>query len=104
MEILNITKEKENFLFKRREIGFDVKSAIAPSNEETRKIISEKFLAKPETIRIKKITGNYGSNVFSISANVYESEKQMLETESFSKKQKEKDKKQAAEKQKEPTK
>ena len=49
MENFNIIEQKENPLFKRKEIKFSVDAEITPSHTDTRKIISEKF-SIPEEI------------------------------------------------------
>jgi len=86
MENFNIIEQKENPLFKRKEIKFSVDAEITPSHTDTRKIISEKFSIPEENIRIKKILGKFGSKTFTISTNIYESEQDKLETEGKSKK------------------
>ncbi len=86
----NITnlEEKENPLFKRREIKFTINSEVAPSYADIRKIISKKVSTSEENIRIKKILGTFGSNNFTVSANIYESEQDKLNIEGKSKKDK----------------
>ncbi len=84
-EIINI-EEKQNPFFRRKEIKFILISEIAPNHEKVRKIISEKFSIPEENIRIGRILGRFGSNEFSISANLYESELDKLKIEGKSKK------------------
>lgn len=86
MENFNIIEEKENSLFKRKEVKFTIDAEITPSHADTRKIISEKFSVPEEKIRIKKILGKFGSKNFTISAYIYASEKDKLDTEGQSKK------------------
>ena len=71
---LNITNEKENALFNRKEISGTLNSDISPSRRDTIKILAEKFKSPEGTIKIKKITGKFGSRVFSVKANIYSSE------------------------------
>lgn len=73
MENFNIVSEKENPLFKRKEVVFTVDANITPSNAETGKFISEKFSAPIEAIKIKNILGKFGSKTFTISTNIYSS-------------------------------
>ncbi len=86
MENFNIIEERENPLFKRKEIKFSVDAEITPSHTDARKIISEKFSTNEENIRIKNILGKFGSKTFTISANIYASEQDKLDTEGQSKK------------------
>jgi len=86
MENINIIEERENPLFKRKEIKFSVDAEITPSHAKARKIISEKFSTPEENIRIKNILGKFGSKIFTISANIYASEQDKLNTEGQSKK------------------
>jgi ribosomal protein S24E len=74
MEHLKIISEKENNLFKRKEIVATLDKESSPSKEESTKLLSEKFSSKPEDIKIKKIHGKFGSKNFIIEANIYPSE------------------------------
>lgn len=86
MEEIKIIEEKENPLFKRKEIKLEVSAAVTPSHGEAREIISSKFSKPEENIRIKNILGRFGSKEFTIRANIYESEEDKLKTEGESKK------------------
>ena len=86
MENFNILEERENLLFKRKEIKFTVDAEITPSHIDVRKIISEKFSTPEENIRITNILGKFGSKTFTISTNIYASEQDKLDTEGESKK------------------
>lgn len=90
MEIINST-QKENLLLRRKEIKIDIRSKVVPTSMEAKKIISEKFSAPRENIRVKKIDGRFGSHEFTLSANIYHSQKDKDETELISKKEKEKE-------------
>ena len=74
MENFKVIEEKENPLFNRKEIQFDVQAKITPSREEIIKLISEKFSTQIENIKIKKIHGKFGSNNFNINTFIYKSE------------------------------
>lgn len=74
MENFKIIEEKENPLFNRKEIRFDVQAKITPSRIEIGKLISEKFSTQIENIKIKKIHGKFGSNNFNITTFIYKSE------------------------------
>ncbi len=88
MKNINVIEEKANPLFKRKEVKFTIDAEITPSHADTRKFISEKFSTPEENIRVKNILGKFGSKNFTISAHIYESEKDKLDTEGESKKDK----------------
>lgn len=87
MEI-KIISEKKNPLFNRKEIVLEIGSEKVPSNVESEKIVSEKFKAEPEAVKIKKIFGKFGSKNFKIQANVYSSKEEKENTEPKPKKDK----------------
>lgn len=76
-----IIEKKENPLFNRNEIILEIESEIVPSRSEVEKIISEKFSAQPETIKINKIASNFGSKIFKVTAHIYSSKKDKYSTE-----------------------
>ena len=95
---LNNINEKENKLFNRKEIQINIKAEVTPSHKEAKELISKKFSIQPENIRIKKISGKFGTKIFTISANIYPSEAEKNKIEIFSKKEAEKEKKSEPEK------
>ena len=72
MEI-NITEEKNNALFSRREIKGTVEAEITPSRAEILIALAKKFSVPEENIKIKGIRSRYGSKVFNIESNLYSS-------------------------------
>ena len=74
MENFKVTEKKENPLFNRKEIFFEVQANITPSRLETSKFFSKKFSVPVENIKIKGINGKFGSNTFSGSVFIYNSE------------------------------
>ena len=72
---LNVVEEKNNNLFKRREIRATLDSEITPSRTEVLGLVSKKFSCPIENIKIKSIKGNFGTRSFTILANIYDSEK-----------------------------
>lgn len=76
-----ILEQKENHLFKRKEIKIIVESPISPSIKDAEKIVSEKFSGNEESIKIKKVGGKFGRNTFLISANIYQSKEDKEKTE-----------------------
>jgi len=86
MENFNIIEEKSNPLFKRKEVQFSIEAEVTPSNSEVEKLISEKFSTQEENIKIKKIEGKFGSKVFKVNANIYNSKQDKEDTEPKQKK------------------
>ena len=81
MENFKIIEEKQNGLFNRKEIRGEVEEKITPSNIEVKDFLSKKYSVPRENIKIKKIQGKFGSQTFTILANIYENleDKQVLE-------------------------
>lgn len=75
MQKFKVTEEKENPLFNRKEIFFEVQADVTPSRLETSKFVSDKLSAPIENIKIKSINGKFGSNIFSGRVFIYNSEK-----------------------------
>ena len=96
MEV-KIIEETRNELFKRREIKLDIKSDSSPSNKEVEKWVSENFETDVDTIKLKGIYGNFGSQNFSVSVNIYDSFEEKDRTEIKTKKQRDTEKKVLAE-------
>ncbi|MEK6945466.1 MAG: hypothetical protein AABW63_01600 [Nanoarchaeota archaeon] len=89
IEIKHISKEFENHLFKRKEIEFEISEEKTPSKKEVTEALCKKFSKTPELVLIKKIEGKSGIKNSKVLAFIYHSRKDMDETESFSKKEKE---------------
>ena len=70
---LEITQEKENGLFNRKEIQGLISAEVAPRREDVLKILAEKFSVPQETIKIKGIHGKFGLQEFKLEANIYKS-------------------------------
>ncbi len=81
MENFKILEEKENPLFNRKEIKLSVEAEVTPSNSEAEKFISEKLSVSIENIKIKKISGRFGSKTFTIIVNIYNSKENKNGTE-----------------------
>jgi len=71
-----ILVEKQNPLFKRREIQIIMESPVSPSIKEAEKIVSEKTSSPEENIMVKKVDGKFGRTTFVISANIYKSKEE----------------------------
>ena len=81
MAELNIIEEKENALFKRKEIFADLTDEIVPKAIDVAQMLSNKYSVPLENIALKKIVGKFGSKTFEITANVYESKDDLKTTE-----------------------
>ena len=83
---LEITSENENPLFKRKEVQLSLETQITPSKNEVIESLAEKFSTQAENISIKGIHGKFGSNDFTISANIYSTKEDKEKSERKSKK------------------
>ena len=97
MEV-KIIEEKRNDLFNRKEIKLNIPSKITPSNIDVEKWIAENYKVEVNAIKIKNILGKFGSQNFSVVANVYDSFVDKERTEVKTKKQREAEKKALEEK------
>lgn len=70
---IDIIEEKRNDLFSRNEVKIKVEEEIIPSKEEARKIVADKFSVDLELVRINKIEGKFGTHLFIIEADIYDS-------------------------------
>lgn len=93
MSNLTILKQKENPLFNRKEVEVNFESNVPPKMQEAEEVLSKEFSTSPESVKIKKIAGKFGSREFIISANVYNSKEDKEKTEIKSKKEKSGEKK-----------
>ena len=75
-------QEKDNLLFKRKEIKFLVESDKTPSRDEAAKIISTNFNSNLDNIKIENVKGKFGRKTFLIDAKIYSSlqDKERIET------------------------
>lgn len=81
MEKFKIIEERENTLFKRKEIKISIDAEVSPNQADILNLISEKFSVPAENIIIRKISGKFGSRNFIISANLYSSKEEKENTE-----------------------
>lgn len=97
---LTILNEKQNPFFNRKEIEANIETNVTPKINDAEELISKKFSTTPENIKIKRMKGKFGSNIFIIDANIYSSKEDKDKTEPKTKKEKEAEKKALEEKQK----
>jgi len=94
---LKILNESQNPLFNRKEVFASTESSITPSNDEVLTALAEEYSVEKNAIRIDHIKGKFGSNEFTITANVYPSNEERDNVEKLTKKEKETEKKAAEE-------
>ncbi len=94
---MKILEEKENLLFNRKELRLEIEAEVTPSYVDVEKLISEKFSTTSENIKINKIEGKFGVKKFLILAKIYKSKEDKDNFEIKTKKQREAEKKEAAE-------
>lgn len=71
-----IKEQKQNLLFKRKEVSFVVSGAGAtPSRKEVRKALAEKVGVNEKLVVIDKIDQRYGTTNVNGTARVYQDEK-----------------------------
>jgi len=74
MQDLKIIEKKENPLFNRKEIIFQIDSEITPSRVEVGNLIVKEFSTSLDKIKIKSILGKFGSKNFKVNVFIYDSE------------------------------
>ena len=73
---MEIKKQFKNSLLGREEIEFLIKENVAPSKEDLKKKLAEKFKKPENSIVIKTIYGNFGKREFLVNVFIYDSEEQ----------------------------
>lgn len=68
-----IIQEKKNDLFSRNEVKVSVEDMVTPSMEDARKIVADAFKADVALVRVRKVDSQFGSRVFTIIADIYDS-------------------------------
>ena len=81
MEHFKIISDVKNPLFKRKEVMVEIESSSSIKKSDAEKIISDKFSATEDSVAVKRISGNFGSKIFHISAFVYDSKELKEQTE-----------------------
>lgn len=85
---MNIIKNIKNESLRRQELLFKIESEKGPSFSEMKQKISEKFSKPEENIDVYGVKGSFGKNVFEVSANVYDSKKDLEQAIEMKKTQK----------------
>lgn len=90
---IKIINQTENKLFNRKEIQAEIESDATPSKTEVLNLVSKETSVSEDNIKIKGIYGKFGSKVFEVNANVYDSKEDKEKTEHKTKKEIEAEKK-----------
>lgn len=90
---MEIIKNNQNYLFKRKDIEVSFESEKNPTINEAKEIISKEFKTDLDLIVISHIFGAYGSNKFKIIGKIYETIEEKKKIEPRSKKEEEAEKK-----------
>jgi len=96
MKELNIIEEEKNPLFDRKKIEVELEAETTPSREDILILLSKKFSTEKENIKIKSILGKFGSRIFTIKANIYNSKQEKDNLEIKKKKEIEAEKREEA--------
>lgn len=78
---IKITQEKQNPLFKRKEIEGELEAVSTPSKADVLKLVAEQTKSKEETIVIKNILSSFGSQTFKIKIFIYDSKESLEASE-----------------------
>ena len=87
--------EKENSLFNRREMTFELEAEIPPSIEEAGKLVSEKTKVPVENIKVKKVEGSFWKKEFKIHCFAYTTKEDKEKMDVKTRKQRKSEKAQA---------
>ncbi len=88
MEKIIILNQRENPIFKRKELELSIEAEITPKINETESMIAKEFSTEEGNVKIRKIKGKFGSKKFIITANIYHSKEEKDNIEPKSKKAK----------------
>ena len=66
-------KQSHNSILKRKEIEYTIEAPSNPGFQKASELVAEKLKASPDTIVLKAVRGNFGTNTFLIEAFVYDS-------------------------------
>ena len=85
---MNTIKEFNNDLLKRKEMVVVKEYESNPGFEKVRSDVTQKFKVDADTISIKKIDNNFGSNNFNIELFIYNSADDLKKVETRNRKKK----------------
>ncbi len=82
------TTEKTNPLFGRKEVSIKIERPTPPKKDEAAKIVAEKFSVPEETVHIDAVHGKFGTEGFTIAAEIYSSKEEKDRLNTINKKKK----------------
>lgn len=97
---MQIIQNIRNDLLKRNEITALVESKKNPGFDEMKKQVSKQVRKSGENIEVFNIKGSFGSKEFKINANIYDSKEDLEKNKMKTKKQRDAENKERAEKKK----
>ena len=68
---MNITKEFQNKLLKRKEVSFTLEESGNPGFEKVKKLVADNFKVSEDVVAVKVINSKFGRNEFYIEAFIY---------------------------------
>lgn len=74
-------KEIKNKLMKRKEVEIVIEASSNPGFAHALKEVVNHFKASEEQVVVKRVNSSFGTNHFTIEANIYDSAKDKLELE-----------------------
>ncbi|MEK6825840.1 MAG: hypothetical protein AABY00_03575 [Nanoarchaeota archaeon] len=74
-------KQIHNTLFKRKEIEYTIEADSNPGFAKATELVATELKVAPETVALKAVRGNFGTNTFLIEAFVYNSQADKEKTE-----------------------
>lgn len=81
MTQLELRKDLQNKLLKRREVEFIFENNSNPGFKGAKEVIVEKFKAKKENVIVKKVLSEFGKHEFIIDAFIYDSKEALEDLE-----------------------
>jgi ribosomal protein S24E len=68
---VKVISQKFNALMNREEILFEWEAEKTPSIKEVDEFLAKKFNTSVENIKVNRIKGNFGAQVFNVEADIY---------------------------------
>jgi len=81
-------QEKHNPLFGRKEVVIKIERETPPKKDEAAKMVAEKFSVPEDNIHIEGIHGKFGTEGFTITAEIYNSKEDKEKINKINKKPK----------------
>lgn len=83
-------KQFQNSILKRNEIEYTIEAQSNPGFQKATELIAAELKVAPDTIALKAVRGNFGTNTFLIEAFIYDTaqDKERIEPKKKMKKEK----------------